>query len=458
MSNYSILRIGPIFDLGVDDNSGGGCGSSNKSMNGISSSTAAVLLRDAILCHFRRNSAHLLVLGTGGGEVAQSATSTNKTNITTADKDDDDDSRNNFNSSITSRDNNILSISNRYFDAQVILLGLDEPINNNSNNSKRNEPQFAQQQNGNDIDEASIESLSTYHREDGVILIFNDDDHLSTSKNSSTTTFDSLDRIHSNIVTPRRTINSNNKHTTMVEGVGDLLRLCIGTTSTTTTKKITEEEYSRRILWCLDHGYEYIQVDLSQSDWQTIGFNERDKDGYARVIEAIETCMWSCHVMKTTTETKTKMAVDEEKLDNEQEQEEEEEAVGDQLTSTLLNDTEREKAAVASLMNGILHNDNDNPTSSKEGSVNLRNHRPQHQQQPQVPPSRRHDEELAFHQLEQLLSEAKSIREASTSNSMSDEERRERAVDTALKLMDLLEHLGLDEEEDDDEDDQNDST
>ena len=41
---------------------------------------------------------------------------------------------------------------------------------------------------------------------------------------------------------------------------------------------------------------------------------------------------------------------------------------------------------------------------------------------------------------------------------MSDEERRERAGDTALKLMDLLEHLGLDDEEDDDEDDENDST
>jgi hypothetical protein len=253
----------------------------------------------------------------------------------------------------------------------------------------------------------------------------------------------------------------------MVEGVGDLLRLCIGTTSnttstTTTKKKITEEEYSRRILWCLDHGYEYIQVDLSQSDWQTIGFNERDKDGYARVIEAIETCMWRCHVMKTTTGTKTKMVeVESEKVvqekDDDDEEEEEQEEVDEQPTSTVLHDAEREKAAMASLMDGILHNDNGNPTSSKEGSVNLRNHHPQHQQQPQAPPSRRHDEELAFHQLEQLLSEAKSIREASTSNSMSDEERRERAGDAALKLMDLLEHLGLDEDDDEEEDDENDT-
>lgn len=48
---------------------------------------------------------------------------------------------------------------------------------------------------------------------------------------------------------------------------------------------------------------------------------------------------------------------------------------------------------------------------------------------------------VSFHQLEQLLIEAKSIREASTSNTMKDEERRGRAGDTALKLMKLLDHF-----------------
>ena len=51
------------------------------------------------------------------------------------------------------------------------------------------------------------------------------------------------------------------------------------------------------MLWCLDRGYEYVEVDVTP-EGMTGGFEERDKDGYARVVEAIGTCMWSSHVMK----------------------------------------------------------------------------------------------------------------------------------------------------------------
>jgi hypothetical protein len=62
--------------------------------------------------------------------------------------------------------------------------------------------------------------------------------------------------------------------------------------------------------------------------------------------------------------------------------------------------------------------------------------------------NRQHD--VTFHELERVMTEAKRIREASQSNSMTDEERRQRASDTAVRLMGLLERLGFDEDDDDD--------
>ena len=47
------------------------------------------------------------------------------------------------------------------------------------------------------------------------------------------------------------------------------------------------------------------------------------------------------------------------------------------------------------------------------------------------------------------MTEAKRIREASQSESMTDEERRQRAGDTAMRLMGLLDKLGFDDDEED---------
>jgi hypothetical protein len=436
MSNEycSILRIGPIiFDEDITNET-------------ISKKNAAILLRDTILCHFRDKN--------------ESSTNNNNTDANTITT-----TTTTSTGSSSSNNNNLLSISNRYFDARVILLGLDETYNNSH---------VSGGDSGVDVVNDADQPHNHYHHEDGVILIFNDDnndddddddddDNAPTTRNSDAITFDSLDRIHSKIDAPRKIShgNDNNNTHTVVGGVGDLLRLCIGITTTmsnnTKQKITTEDEYSRRILWCLDHGYEYIQVDLSQKEWKTIGFHERDKDGYARVIEAIETCMWSCHVMKTTSLPKSNEMVEE--AQEERKEMEEKVAAGQASTNTTLPDgTEREAAAMASLMNGMTHeNDDESPPSSsshEEGNGKLRNQQPLPSQSAQT---NRRDEELAFHQLEQLLTEAKSIREASTSNTLSDEERRERAGDTALKLMELLDHLGLDDADDDDEEEEDDS-
>jgi hypothetical protein len=94
-------------------------------------------------------------------------------------------------------------------------------------------------------------------------------------------------------------------------------------------------------------------------------------------------------------------------------------------------DTDREKAAMATMMNGVKEQQpetNDQPAEEEEEELK---------------------HEMAFHQLESVLSEAKLIREASKNNAMSDEERRERAGETAMKIMGLLDGMGFDDDSED---------
>ena len=368
MSNYSILRIGPI----VED----------------SNDCHATVIREAILSRFQEED---------GASNTTSTTSTTSTNT---------------------NEKTALTISNRYFDANVMLLGMNESHTTNLNN-----------------EEEEVIAI-----EDGIMLIF--DASLSTS-------FDILSTHHTTAV-------SNSQ-------AGELLRLCIGTSygpsPLSNGTKSSEEEYSRRVLWCLDHGYEYVEVDLTKEGMKR-GFNDRDKDGFARVIEAIGSCMWSSHVMKprnnvavgssrssagikeklesTSTTTETLTAKDLPKNNDannnisakDNDKEEEELSETSTTASSLPDDyAEREKAAISSLM--------------KDMNIEEQSSNPQQDQQQQ----QQHEdkkEEMAFHQLESVISEARLLREASKSNSMSDDERRARAGDTAMKLMGLLGSMGFD--------------
>mmetsp|Transcript_7371 Transcript_7371/g.16121 ORF Transcript_7371/g.16121 Transcript_7371/m.16121 type:complete len:159 (+) Transcript_7371:2-478(+) len=129
--------------------------------------------------------------------------------------------------------------------------------------------------------------------------------------------------------------------------------------------------------------------------------------------------------LKNDVETKEASPTKSESYDSEKEKE--------TITSSPANNSEREKAAMDSLLQGV-NRESETDTISNEETTKT-------QQQ----------DEMAFHQLEHVLSEAKLIREASKSYSMTDEERRERAGDTAMKLMGLLDRLGLDDGDDTDE-------
>lgn len=282
-----------------------------------------------------------------------------------------------------------INITNRYFDAAVLLKGLHESVS---------------------LDGALLQ-------EDGVILMFDASDEAAPSQS-----FDSLQHIHSSID----------------ETAGELLRLCVGVAVGPSPlldgSKQSEEEYSRRVLWCLDRGYEYVEVDLSEEGMKR-GHDARDKDGFARVVEAVECCMWSSHVMKPRGSAS--------KVDAKQERAEaiSADVGGDRNTDTEVEtkvdsttnnavDVKREADAIASLMKEV-----------KEAHPQDNTHDDSRQQ------------EIAFSELEKVMTEAKRIREASQNDSMTDEERRQRAGDTAVRLMGLLEKLGFDDGDEEEEDD-----
>jgi len=202
-------------------------------------------------------------------------------------------------------------------------------------------------------------------------------------------------------------------------------------------------------------------VDVSEEGLAR-GFEERDKDGFARVVEAIGSCMWSSHVMKrrvvaavavgggsggvsggivaapTVAITKTDSESVEPSAKSQSNASDTESITAS--SSSSINDPAREKAAMASLLQGI--NDDNNPLISKEEKSEENATNPQQHQK----------DEMAFHQLEHVLSEAKMIRDASQDNSISDEERRERAGDTAMKLMGLLDGMGFGDDDDSEDD------
>ena len=72
------------------------------------------------------------------------------------------------------------------------------------------------------------------------------------------------------------------------------MRICIGACYNN-SYNASEEEYSKRVLWCSDNGYEYIEADIS-SNGILVGHEEREKENFARAIEAIEGTIWSSAV------------------------------------------------------------------------------------------------------------------------------------------------------------------
>jgi len=250
-----------------------------------------------------------------------------------------------------------LQISNKYFTAQVLFLSFHE---------KQDKP----------------ESL----KEDGILFIFPSDAHI-----------ESLTQIHDDL--PQ-------------DQMGDTLRLCISTSAKppTAITKEYEERYSQRVLWCLDRGYEYIEVDLTEKGL-TDGFDEREKDGFARVVEAMGGTVWSSAIMGNGKRTVAQNLLDHC-----------EDEVGTKEVKIEIPESKNE----VPMVNGKEYDGSQNTSEVSEDTK----------------------DEAALDNIEGVMKEAKRIREASKSGQLSDQDRRSRAGNAAEMLMGLLDQMGFDDEDD----------
>lgn len=298
-------------------------------------------------------------------------------------------------SSQKQEDNKIVNVSNKYFSADVLLEDCIGP-------------------------ESSGSSLEEDAKEDGMILVFDllasNPDYQHGGGGGGGVTFDSLAMVQ--------------QKAEDADACGDLLRLCVGVSLTDLSPeeargKDHEKEFSRRILWCLDHGYEYVEANLSQ-EGLTKGHEERDKDGFARIVEAIQGTVWSSAIMSKgkTTQLKDSYKEDTAALENNESKQEEEKQ------------QQEENPYIP-------------PDPSKFGDESLTNQ--QESDDTMLEKLRRDlDDEKVFDEMEAVLREASRVREASKSGQLTDDERRDRAGEAAMRLVNLMNQFGIEDEEEDD--------
>jgi hypothetical protein len=348
-----------------------------------------------------------------------------------------------------------LTVTNRYFSAHLILqeIGQDPP----SQPVAEQEPQ----PDGDDLDSSS-ESLP--FKEDGVILVF---DHVVAAESgaSSSSSSSPTDQ-YLHVSTAAASFNALEPIHDRAEALlqaGELLRLCVGvsvnnaggTTPQNNNTKEYEAEYARRILWCLDRGYEYVEVDLSPEGVST-GHDVRDKDGFARVVEAVCGTVWSSAVMGGDKQKELKdqfaqaqataAAVDAKAGDDtEQESNGYEPPDPSKLPpiTASLGETEEdqergEKAREAILQQKDVLTHSDLPSEYLDDGQEIIGVGPDGVQQRQ----KENEQERFMNDFEGVLRQASRIRDASKSGVISDDERRQRAGDAADLLMGLMGKMG----------------
>ena len=297
----------------------------------------------------------------------------------------------------TKDDPNVFTVSNRYFAAKVRLQDITEG-------------------------QAST-SEGALDKDDGIIVVFDavrsNPDIIGRTTSSS---FDALTLVH-------------NQAEQQGE-CGDLLRLCVGVSvgsksPTEMRGQKHEDEYSRRVLWCLDRGYEYVEADLS-AEGQKSGHDERDKDGFARIVEAISGTVWSSAVMEKSKQQQLNQSYEKEK-----------EALQDDAQ-----DENRYVPPDSSLLSDDAVQDGSNKIQSSLVSESEKEDSNDYfVDESKIPVA---DQERAMENLEGLLREASRIREASRDGELSDDERRKRAADAATLMMSLMTQLDVEGDQDDD--------
>ncbi|KAG7344742.1 alpha and gamma adaptin binding protein p34 [Nitzschia inconspicua] len=330
----------------------------------------------------------------------------------------------------TRTESSTLALENKYFSAQVELMDIimdGTSDNSSSRNNNKNTPSFL--------------------KEDGIVLVF--DGH--TDNSNSNTIFDSLAAIHT--------------HAEQNDKCGELLRLCVCVMDPTILQQqqsnsINEKEYSRRILWCLDRGYEYVPADLS-IEAQQKGHDQRDKDGFARIVEAVQGTVWSSAVMKKkkNNNNNNENSIQQKRLEQAKRELIQETKQNKDNENDTVNENKNvyEPPSDPSILSSAkpisVPNDNRN-----ENNDNKHNHATSttitadnfNDDDDDDDP---HAAEHVFDKMEALLRQANEIRAASQNGTLTDQERRERAGEAALALVNLM---GAFDDDDNDNDNQSD--
>lgn len=303
----------------------------------------------------------------------------------------------------SSQQQQTLRLDNKYFTANVRVVDIEHELSPSSSKE----------------DDAGT-------RDDGVLLVFD---------SQSASAFDAVASLHM----------------LHEQELGDLLRLCVGASSSSSSNATDDDkEYSRRVLWCLDHGYEYVEADLS-ADGVSRGHEERDKEGFARIIEAMEGTVWSSAVMKTKRGQQVVQTYQQQCAENDHQKAASSmasEYIPPVVVSPIITceeDQDRELRARQALLPSS--NDAATPTSytiedehKNDGNVAV------------IPEHTRieKDEERTIDAMEHTIQEAKRIRESSRSGELSNDERQRRAGDAAALLMNLMGQMGMDDDSEDD--------
>ena len=278
---------------------------------------------------------------------------------------------------------------------------------------------------------------------------------------STTNPFDALTKVHDAAVE--------------LDRCGDLLRLCVGvhigelSPQELRGQSSHEDEYSRRVLWCLDRGYEYVEADLSE-EGRAKGHDERDKEGYARIIEAVAGTVWSAAQMGK----KKKQQLTKEQQGVRQQLEGGggggatewtkpiESSIGTDLPENPFHiDPEEGQRVVTTTTRTDADKDSNGGNGDDAVGVGVNdadadsgNYGYLDKAETEEETTRRREEreqERMFDSLEGLMRQASRIREMSRGGELTDDQRRQRAGDAATLLMDLMTKLDLADGEDEDE-------
>jgi len=340
----------------------------------------------------------------------------------------------------------MLHISNQYFDAHVLLQRLRTIVPSSTTASS---------------EVTCGDDKSKDAEEDGIILIFHSNN--SANKEEISKSFNAVSRHH-------RMAESSQQ-------CGDLLRLCIGISkhdhmeshnSSITTgdeeesegeeQRYKEEEYTRRVLWCLDHGYEYVEADLTEYG-RSVGHSDREKEGFARIVEAVGNTVWSTAKMhpRKVRQLKSCYGADKNSIV------ESTSNIDHAMTNSPVAITENN--ADVTVLSTTVENDDARQQQSNEVMRTTETTEITINDDHYVPSSSNanHDcvenlmnltedlEEVKLESLEFLIQEANRIRDSARKGNISDDVRRRQAGEMAMRLLSVLgdEHMFGDSSSDD---------